>query len=80
MNIHYLWVSESHRYQGLGKALIQQIETEAKSAGIESIFVETYTFQAVGFYLKLGFYEVGRYTDYPKQGIDKVMLKKSLGN
>jgi len=80
ININFLWVSESHRSQGLGKALIQQIEIEAKSNGIENICVETYTFQAVGFYSKLGFQEVGRYTDYPKRGIDKVMLKKNVGN
>ncbi len=80
INISYLWVSELHRSQGVGKALIQHVEIEAKNIGIKNIFVETYTFQAVGFYSKLGFHEVGRYTDYPKQGIDKVMLKKNVGN
>jgi len=80
ININYLWVSESYRSQGLGKALIQRVELESKIYGVEKIFVETYTFQAVNFYLKLGFKEVGRYTDYPKVGIDKVMFQKSVNN
>lgn len=80
INIDYLWVSDSHRFNGLGKALIQEAEIEARNKGIKKLFVETYTFQAVEFYLKLGFNEVGRYTDYPKAGIDKVMLQKSLSN
>ncbi len=80
ININYLWVSELYRYQGLGKALIQKVEIEAKNNGADKLFVETYTFQAVEFYLKLGFKEVGRYIDYPKSGIDKVMFQKSVSN
>jgi len=80
ININYLWVSESYRCQGLSKALIEKVEIEAKNNGVEKLFVETYTFQAVEFYSKLGFKEVGRYTDYPKSGIDKVMFQKSVSN
>lgn len=80
ININYIWVSESYRCQGLGKSLIQKVEIEAKNNGVEKLFVETYTFQAVEFYSKLGFKEVGRYTDFPKSGIDKVMLQKSVSD
>lgn len=80
INISYIWVSQPYRHQGLGKSLIQKVEAEAKNDGVEKLFVETYTFQAVEFYSKLGFKEVGRYTDFPKSGIDKVMFQKSVSN
>ena len=37
-----------------------------------------YSFQALPFYLKLGFEEVGRYKNFPVDGVDKIFLQKML--
>lgn len=77
-HINYFWISESFRFKGLGKELFHRIELEAKKNGALNIFLETYSFQAPDFYKGLGFTEVGRYSDYPKAGIDKIVFQKRI--
>lgn len=78
MQIKYLWLAESIRDQGIGKNIMQRLENEARARGLQSIALETYTFQAPEFYEKLGFNEVGRYINHPSSGIDKVFYQKYL--
>lgn len=78
MQIKYLWLAEDTRGQGIGKNLMQRLENEANARGLQSIALETYTFQAPEFYTKLGFKEVGRYINHPSNGIDKVFYQKNL--
>ncbi len=78
MQIKYLWLAAHIRGQGIGKNLMQRLENEASARGLQSIALETYTFQAPEFYTKLGFNEVGRYINHPSSGIDKVFYQKSL--
>ena len=78
LHVRYLWLSESIRSGGYGRKLLSAIELEAKQAGVENVYVDTYTFQAPGFYEKLGFAEVGRYRNYPKVGVDKIFYSKKL--
>jgi ribosomal protein S18 acetylase RimI-like enzyme len=77
-HINYLWLHASIRSLGIGRELIQRVEHEARALGVVNIYLDTYTFQAPGFYKKYGFKEVGRYVDYPKQGIDKIFFQKTL--
>jgi GNAT superfamily N-acetyltransferase len=51
----WLWVAEAHRGQGLGAALLERMETLAREAGIRRARVNTASFQAPGFYPKLGY-------------------------
>lgn len=76
MQIKYLWLAEHIRNQGIGKNIMQKLEDEANARGLPSIALETYTFQAPEFYIKLGFNEVGRYINHPSRGIDKVFYQK----
>jgi len=78
MQIKYLWIDERYRMQGLGSKLLLQIIEYAKSLNISSITLETYSFQAPAFYLAHGFVEVGKYTDYPAVGINKLFYQKAL--
>jgi ribosomal protein S18 acetylase RimI-like enzyme len=78
MQIKYLWLAENIRGQGIGIKLMQSLENEARARGLESITLETYTFQAPAFYARLGFNEVGRYLHYPCKDIDKIFYQKVL--
>lgn len=78
LHVHYLWLSNTIRGDGLGKKLMQTIEAEARLRGLKNIFLDTYTFQAPLFYESLGFVEVGRFKDYPRQDVDKIFYRKQI--
>ena len=75
--IDLLWVHESQRYQGLGKQLMQLAEQEASDRGCKFATLSTISFQARGFYEKLGYQVVGQLDDHPP-GQTKYWLQKML--
>ena len=58
--IRYLWVSDALRGQGIGRKLMGDAETSALERGCHSAWVDTFSFQAPGFYPKLGYHGVRR--------------------
>ncbi len=66
---HYLievvWVAESQRSAGLGKKLMNEAERRARQRGCYGAQVDTASFQAPGFYEKLGFRIIGTVEDFP---------------
>ncbi|HZM44694.1 MAG TPA: GNAT family N-acetyltransferase [Burkholderiales bacterium] len=64
--VELLWLSERARRQGLGRELIQEAERRARRRGSRLIHLSTYSFQAPGFYEKLGFRRCGRISGSPK--------------
>lgn len=58
LEIDYLFVDEEYRRNGLGTKLMKHVEDLAKSNGIKTILVNTYSFQAPEFYKKLGYKEM----------------------
>jgi len=63
--IELLWVSDERRQRGLGRSLMQKAELEARKRGIGSVYLDTFSFQAPGFYKKLGYREFGKLNDFP---------------
>lgn len=53
------------RGEGLGRKAMEMAEAEARERGLLGMWLDTWTFQAPGFYEKLGFSEFGRVTGYP---------------
>jgi GNAT superfamily N-acetyltransferase len=53
--IAHLWVHESRRGAGLGRALVRAAEAEAVRRGCEQMVVSTHSFQAPAFYERLGY-------------------------
>lgn len=78
LHVNYLWLSKQIRGSGIGSELIKRIEQEAIGRGVHNIYLDTYTFQAPKFYEQLGFTEVGRYSDFPLVGVDKIFYQKSV--
>jgi GNAT superfamily N-acetyltransferase len=74
--IRYLWVHAELRRSGVGRGLMAEAEREACRLGCHSVWVDTFSFQAPGFYAKLGYREFGR-LDYPSDH-KRIFLQKQL--
>lgn len=74
--IRYLWVSEAFRVRGIGRELMSGAELRALERGCHSAWVDTFSFQAPGFYRKLGYEPFGE-LDYPP-GHKRIFFKKRL--
>lgn len=75
--VELLWVAEEARGQGLGKSLLLRAEREALHRGFHSVWLDTFSFQARGFYQKLGYEVFGTLDDMPA-GHSRYFLWKSL--
>jgi GNAT superfamily N-acetyltransferase len=76
--IRYLWVSDALRGKGVGRKLMADAEALALERGCHSAWVDTFSFQAPGFYPKLGYAVFGE-LDYPP-GHKRIFLQKPLGS
>lgn len=63
--IEWLFVREDQRHTGLGTRLVTAAETEAARRGCVVVRVDTHTFQAPGFYARLGYEVIGFADDTP---------------
>ena len=72
-----LFVPEGLRGQGLGARILGQAEAEARARGCTGAWLDTFEFQARGFYERLGYEVFGRIDDYPT-GAARYFLKKAL--
>nr|WP_326187928.1 GNAT family N-acetyltransferase [Exiguobacterium indicum] len=77
LHIEWFFVAEEERGSGLGTQLFRQLEEWARAAGVQRIRVETFSFQALPFYERQGFVEVGRIDDYPP-GMSYHLLVKQV--
>ena len=77
MFVSLLWLDDKHRRKGLGTSLMQRAETEARSRGVTNVWLDTFGFQAEGFYRKLGYRQFGRLEDFPP-GFSRIWLTKAL--
>ena len=77
--LQQLWVESAHRRQGIGSTLIRFFETHASSHGCTSFYLETFSFQAPGLYIGLGYRVEYERTGYP-HGIVKYHMGKQVGS
>jgi ribosomal protein S18 acetylase RimI-like enzyme len=71
-----VWVDAPLRRSGLGRALILRAIAEAEARGCAQLLLATHSFQAPGFYAKLGFRELFRLSDYPSGHAEIWMLRE----
>lgn len=71
-----LWIEEGHRKSGIGTKIIKKIEKYAKERNLLGVRMETWSFQAKGFYEKLGYKVYATFEDCPPGTIDYFLIKK----
>lgn len=76
--IDYLWVDESMRKNGLGSQLMHVAEEESKKLGCHNALVDTFSFQALPFYEKLGYVKQMSFPNFPELGMQRHYLSKEI--
>lgn len=75
--IDVLWVKHEYRKDGLGTALLNEVEAIAKEKGCKLIHLDTFDFQAKDFYEKHGFEIFGVLDDCPIEH-KRYYMKKNI--
>jgi GNAT superfamily N-acetyltransferase len=73
--IDLLWVPDELRGQGIGTRLMAQAEAFARRYGCNFVHLDTMSFQARGFYEKVGYTVFATLTGYPN-GVERYYLVK----
>jgi GNAT superfamily N-acetyltransferase len=72
-----VFVDQRFRREGIGRDLLKRAEAVALEQGCDTIYLDTFDYQAPGFYEKLGFKVFGKLDDYPP-GHQRFYLVKRL--
>ena len=75
--VELLFVPEALRGAGTGRDMMRRAEAEARARGCHGVWLDTFSFQARGFYEKLGYTVFGTIDDFPV-GHRRFFLKKTL--
>ena len=69
VEVRGLWIDPARRGEGLGRSLLAALEREAAARGAIRVALDTYDWQARGFYEKLGYRVFGtlRYPTGPRR-------------
>jgi len=76
LEVRGLWVDEALRGQGIGSALLDSIENEARRRLATKAMLYTYSWQAEEFYKAHGYVEYGKF-NFP-QGHYRIEMEKFL--
>ncbi len=79
LRIDVLWIDQALRGQGWGTRVMQAAEAEAIRRGCHHAFLDTLSFQALPFYLELGYTVFGQLNDLPV-GHSRYFLQKDLSS
>lgn len=75
--IEWLWISEQMRGTGYGRRLMDCVEAEGRQSGAVMAYLDTFDFQAPGFYEKRGYRNFGT-LPYEHLGLKRFYLTKEL--
>ncbi len=70
-----IWVHEQHRGRGLGTLLLRSVEAEAVARGCVQVVLATHSFQAPGFYERMGYQRRFTIEGLPKDHADIIYVK-----
>lgn len=77
LHVTLLYVEEEHRGKDVGTKLVTMMEEWAINQKLNAVTLNTFSFQAKGFYLRLGYQIYGEFID-KKTGVSRYMLRKEL--
>lgn len=77
LHVDLMWLREDLRGHGYGRRLLTLAEEEARQRGARYAYLDTFSFQALGFYEKHGYQVFGELGDFPA-GHQRYFLKKEL--
>ncbi|MFN3809160.1 MAG: GNAT family N-acetyltransferase [Roseateles asaccharophilus] len=72
-----MWLLEDRRSQRVDATLMRAFEAQAAARGCELIYLETFSFQAPGFYRRLGYEEAACLQGFAP-GLAKYLMRKRL--
>jgi GNAT superfamily N-acetyltransferase len=75
--VRALWVREDLRGRGLGARLLAAAEREAARRGCREMQLDTHTYQAPGFYRRLGYEQIGELPGWPGES-RRIFFRKML--
>lgn len=75
--ISLMWLPDDLRGKGYGHKLLEMAEEEGRNRGAQYAYLDTFSFQAPGFYQKFGYQEFGKLDDFPP-GHTRHFMKKNL--
>ena len=74
--VELLFVPDHLRRQGVGAELLSRAEAEARMRGCVGAWLDTFSFQARGFYEKLDYELAGTIPDHPHGGARYILAKR----
>jgi len=75
--VNLMWVREDLRGCGYGHRLLELAEDEARERGAKNAYLDTFSFQAPGFYQQHGYTVFGELKNFPT-GHQRYYLTKEL--
>lgn len=76
--IETIWLEEEARGRGLGRELLERAEREFSKRGCRWVDLETFEFQAPGFYRKAGYQVLFELETSPEGGARKFWMRRHL--
>jgi len=76
-HLDLMWIKEEFRGRGYGHRLLTLAEDEARRRGAKHVHLDTFSFQAPGFYVKYGYQVFGELQDFPA-GHQRYFLTKQI--
>ena len=76
LHVEILWLSDSLRGGGWGSKLLAAAEAHGRKSGCVNAWLDTFSFQAPGFYRKQGYTEYGSLKDFPPGHTRYFFVKK----
>jgi len=75
--LNLMWIKAEHRGLSYGRQLLMLAEEKARERGARHAYLDTFSFQALGFYEKFGYEVFGELKEFPP-GHQRYYLKKEL--
>jgi ribosomal protein S18 acetylase RimI-like enzyme len=76
--VQTLWVREDLRGRGLGARIMAAAEAEAVRRGCHQMHLDSHSYQAPGFYRRLGYEVIGELPGWPGDDT-RIFFRKALG-